>query len=88
MSMDGQESPWAFERETAVTLERLEIERVKSLKRIEEERVQTEKRALERQERERQELKPKGLQKPRTAEEARLHKMRVEYKRMGIKVDF
>ena len=39
------------------------------------------------QERERKEARSR-LQKPRNAEEQQLHKMRLEYKRMGIPVDF
>jgi hypothetical protein len=66
----------------------LEATRVKDVARQEEERVRIAKRALECKEERERETKRKKLRKPRTQDEERLHKMRLEYKRMGIKVDF
>jgi hypothetical protein len=75
------------EREKASTLKRLEEDRVKSLDLIEQERVRAQKRAFDREQREQKDARQRRP-KPRTDDEDRLHKMRLEYKRMGIKIDF
>jgi hypothetical protein len=59
----------------------------KCLERLEEERRRVEKQTIDREAREREDAR-KRLKKPRTADEDRLHKMRLEYKRMNIKIDF
>jgi hypothetical protein len=59
----------------------------RDVERIEQERVRHETREREREERERQEARRK-LPRPRTPQEQQLHKMRLEYKRMGIPVNF
>ncbi len=59
----------------------------KRLERLEEERRRVEKQTIDREAREREDAR-KRLKKPRTADEDRLHKMRLEYKRMNIKIDF
>jgi hypothetical protein len=57
------------------------------LERLEAERLRVEKNTIDREARERADAR-KRLKKPRTADEDRLHKMRLEYKRLGIKIDF
>lgn len=60
-------------------------EAAREVERVEQEQARTLLR--ERQERQRKPSECR-LPKPRTAEEKRIHAMRLEYKRMGIPVDF
>lgn len=89
--VDGVQTPWAWNQHDVTVSDwdtkRLEADRVKSLERIEEERIRVEKQVLDREQREREDAR-KRLPKPRTADEDRLHKMRLEYKRLGIKINF
>ncbi len=59
----------------------------KCLERVEAERRRVEKQTIDREAREGADARNR-LKKPRTADEDRLHKMRLEYKRLGIKIDF
>jgi hypothetical protein len=72
---------------TAIETKRLTEQAARDRERYERELVQNEARQREREQLDIDKAR-RRLPKPRTADEERVHKMRMDYKRMGIAVSF